>query len=380
MKKYFLKVFVLFSILLINIKCYTQTDGPKNTFPDMLTYPGWEYYSDNMLSTISAGKGNTGIAGLGDLSLLTLNSAAININKKYQVFVGSSYKSNIALRYSYSTNLKNLFPSGIIGGMYRINKNFQAGIVYRNDYGFLNDLNYYSNSQQDFSEKFVSHNLSVPVTFNYNWLRLGVNLNLTNFRGGFNGYITTELNPEGEYGESYSSLWRFVPQFGLQINPIKEFSFGLTYTPGFSDSTTWYYNVSNLSDVKSFVKFPWRLGIGTELKLINEKLKLSLDYHFDKTSSVYNLKDKSNFNFGIEYRTEDYLILRGGFFTLFDFKDYKNTIFTEDELKYDQYFLTLGGTYKYKGFSFSLALMDSHLTSKSDVYHTKINGGVCLDF
>jgi hypothetical protein len=76
----------------------------------------------------------------------------------------------------------------------------------------------------------------------------------------------------------------------------------------------------------------------------------------------------------------DYLTVRGGFFTLLDFRDNTGTITTGDEIDYDQYFLTIGGTFKYKGYSFNLALMDSHFASKSSVYHTKINGGISLDF
>lgn len=379
MKNYSQLLCVLFIIISGYKITNAQTDGPR-AMADWLTNPGWEFYSDNMLSAISAGKGYTGVAAPGDVTALTLNPAAINISKKYQVILESSYKSGFHYPHSYyKQTIENAFPSGILGGVYKINKYFQAGFIYRNDYGFSfdTDENIYPN--YNFQNKLVTHNFTVPVTFNYDWLRLGVNLNLMNFRGTFNGFFTTEINPDGYYDESYSSLWRFVPQFGFIINPVKTFSFGLTFTPGFTDSTTWHFNSGTPSERNSPVKYPWRLGVGTELRLLNDRLKFSLDYHLDKTGDITGLKDKNNFNFGVEYQPEDYFIIRGGFFTLMDFKDLSNTISIGDEIEYDQYFITLGGTYKYKGYSFSLALMDSHLTKKSDVYHTKINGGISLD-
>jgi hypothetical protein len=370
--------FVLISLIITSNLLIAQTDGPA-AMGDWLTNPGWEYYSDNMLSTVSAGKGNTGIAGPGDLTALTLNPASININKKYQVYIGASYKTDVKLPYTYHQTLSNSFPSCIIGGMYKINKNFQAGIVYRNDYGFSNDINLLTGQNNIFQYKFITHNFSIPVAFNYEWLRAGVNLNFTFYRGEFKGIVTTESMPEGAYDEIHSSLWRFEPQIGFIITPVKPFSFGMSFTPGFSDSTTWYYNKVTPSERNGFVKYPWRLGMGGELRLLKDRLKLSLDYHFEKTSVIQNFKDKSNFNFGVEYQAMDYLTVRGGFFTLLDFRDNTGTLTIGDEIDYDQYFLTLGGTFKYKGYSFNLALMDSHFTSKSSVYHTKINGGISMD-
>jgi hypothetical protein len=379
MKNYSLILCVLF-IFIFNPKItFAQSDGP-GSMNDWLTNPGWEFYSVNMLSTVSTGKGNTGIAGLGDLTSITLNPASVNINRKYQVFAGSAYKSSVSYPFSRYYSLNNSFPSGIIGGIYRINENFQTGLVYRNEYGFSYELDYSTSPNINYVNKFITHNFSVPVTFNYKWLRAGIDLCITNYRGDFNGHITTEIDPEGYYDESYSSLWRFSPRIGIIITPVKTLSFGFTYEPGFSDSTTWHFNAGTPSERNSFVKYPRRLGVGTELRLLNDRLKFTLDYHLDKTGDITRLKDKNNFNIGIEYQTEDYFIIRGGFFTLLDFRDLTNTISLDGVSNYDQYFLTLGGTYKYKGYSFSLALMDSHLTKKSDVYHTKINGGISFDF
>lgn len=373
-------VFVLFLIIGLNFNfVYSQSDGPRAS-EDYLMTPSWEYYSDNMLSTISAGKGNTGIAGFGDLSSLTLNPASVNINKKYQIFAGLTYKTVVDFPYNYHQSLKNNFPTCIIGGIYKINKNLQTGFVYRNDFAFKNEYILSSLTGENITSKFITHNFTVPVIYNYKWFSAGVNLNLIYFRGEVKGLISTELQPEGYYEETFANLWRFIPQFGATFSPRKEFSFGFTITPAFNDSTEWHRETFSNADLKSPVKYPWRLGVGTEVKLLKERLKLSFDYHFEKTSVINQLKDKSNFNFGVEYQIEDNFIVRGGFFTLRDFRDYSNYISVGDEIIYEQSFITLGGTYKYKGYSFSLALMDSHLTGNSSVSHTKLNGGISFDF
>ncbi|MFA5404044.1 MAG: hypothetical protein WC358_03835 [Ignavibacteria bacterium] len=375
-------LFVLLIILLITKNILAQSDGPRD-MTDGLINPCWEYYSDNMISSISAGKGYTGVSGLGDLSSLTLNPAAVNIEKKYQIYIGYAYKTDINFTnvFNYTPTLKNSFPSGIIGGVYRINKNFQTGFVYRNDYGYQIEYNNNSNSYYNIKNKLVTHNFTVPIIYNYEWFRAGVNLNLTYFRGEASGIFSTEFFPEGYYDEAHSNLLRIIPQIGVIINPIKEFSFGITFIPGFTDSTKYHYNVTTPSERNLLVRYPWRLGVGTEVKLLNNRLKLSLDYRFDKTSIILNTKDKSNFNFGVEYQIKNNVAIRGGFFTLLDFRDLSNILMIEeDNNSYDQYFITLGGTYKYKGYSFSLALMDSHLAKNNDVSHTKINGGISLDF
>jgi len=216
--------------------------------------------------------------------------------------------------------------------------------------------------------------------YNYKWITAGVNLNITNYRGDYEGITSTIINPEGSYTKIYENIWRFVPQFGIIAKPINEISFGITYTPGFVDSTEWKSDNINISGPKLPVKFPWRLGIGYELSLLEGRMKFLLDYHFEKTSVLQNQTDKSNFNIGIEYNTLKNLIIRAGFFTLRDFKDYSRVIFIGEKLEYGQNFLTAGATYIYNDFSFNFAVMDSHLASKSDVAHTRLSGGISINF
>jgi long-subunit fatty acid transport protein len=375
MKKTKIILFFLLVLCFIPEILSAQTDGPREK-GDLLTNPGWEFYSDNTLSSVSAGKGYTGIASLGDLSSLSLNPASVNIDKKFQAYIGYNYKTKFKLyNVNLDNDMENVSPSFFVGSVYKINKDIQVGIVYRNEYSFkfISQLS----GGDEISYSLVTHSFTVPINYNYKWLRAGVNLNLTYFRGEAKG-ITTEFYPEG-FEDSHSSLWRFIPQFGVQISPVPFLSFGATYTPGFTDSTSWYIGDTNARLLNASVKYPDRFGIGAELRLLKNRLKLSLDYHYDKTSVLSQLKDKSNINIGVEYCSNNNFIIRGGFYTLNDFRDLSATVVTET-YNYNLYFLTIGGTYKYKCCTFNLALMDSHLLNKSDVAHTKINGGISLDF
>lgn len=374
MKKSKIILFILLSFCFILNNLFAQEDGPRE-MSDWLTNPRMEYYSDNTLSTISAGKGYTGIGVKGDISFLNLNPASINIEKKFQAYIGYTYKTKFKLYNSYiDNNMQSVFPSFFVGGIYKIEKDLNVGFAYRNEYSYkfltpLSDMN-------EISYSLITHTFTVPINYSYKWIRAGVNLNMMYFRGEAKG-LSTEVYPEG-FGDSHSSLWRFIPQFGIIITPIPFLSFGATYTPGFSDSTKWYISDTNANFLNASVKYPHRFGVGTELRLLNNRLRFSLDYHFERTSVVNQLLNKSNINFGVEYSADNIFTVRGGFYTVSDYRD-MSTVLVTDTYNYNLYFLTVGGTYKYKGYTFNIALMDSHLLNKSDVAHTKINGGISLD-
>ena len=223
--------------------------------------------------------------------------------------------------------------------------------------------------------KSTSHSFLIPFIFNYEWLRLGANLNLTYLRGDVN-FGDSHFFPGTDKGKA--ELWGFIPQIGCIITPNENFSFGASYTFGFSDNITWEYNDTNIITGSSYVEEPSRLTAGVEGKFLENRLKLSLEYHYANTSVIDYLKDKNKIHVGAEYSIDDSWMVRGGFFTLFDFRETNYIGFDNSTL--DQFFITLGGTYKYKGFAFNVALLSSSLTSSSDVKHSIINAGIGYDF
>ncbi|MFA5404043.1 MAG: hypothetical protein WC358_03830 [Ignavibacteria bacterium] len=388
MKTTFL-LFVILAIFLNSLILHSQT-GTVNDIGDPYTNPMWEYYSDNMLSTVSAGKGFSGVASNGDISSICLNPASPVIKNKMQFYAGSTIKSNIYLiPKDNSYYIGNGFPSIFVGGIYRLNKYFHLGLIYRNDFSYkeyynnLSDsVNHMFYSNGEVTNQMVTHIITIPVLYNREVISVGANVNITNYRA--NQKVQFHSIGLPNYNENtYSTLWKLSFQFGFLFHLNEYISFGATYLPGMTEETEWY--LDGLDDIpfSSMVKYPDRFNIGTEIRLLKKKLNLTLDYQFSNISVYYDyLKNRSDIHLGIEYIVDNALTLRTGYFTLYDFRNIPNKLveWPGGTYSYEQFFITFGGSYKYKNMSFNIALMDSHLIVNSYVSHTKFNWGVCLDF
>ena len=373
MKTSILLVF-FFSLFITN--AYSQGFGRE----DANINPSWEFYSTNTLSAVSSGMGNTGVAFTGNISSVVLNPASLDIKNNSQVYAGYTYKSSIEKNiYGMPEKIKHNLPSMVIGGVYKINKNFQSGFIYRNDYSYTLSIDHVStethpdaDATMDF--KYATHSFSVPLSFNYKCLRVGTDLNLTYYR------FDSKSSPDLSELNAKADLFEFIPKIGFIITPIENFSFGATFVPGFTDSAEYKIEGSNYNS-KSVVKYPNRIGVGTSLRLLNNKLLLALDYEYSGNSKLRFQKDMNNVNFGAEYEINNEWKIRGGFYTLLDFRADDSYVSYLDKLgDYDLYFITLGGTYKYKNNSFNLALNDSGLLSNSPMKSIKLTAGISLDF
>ena len=370
------KILLLFLLFI----CVITKNMQGQIVGDETTNPEWEFYSENLLSTVSAGKGYTGVGSLGDLSLLSINPACIALeeNKKFQIYIGSTFKTNIPL-YSRTPeyHVANGFPSVILGGIYKLNKNLEIGFVYHNDFSYKDELKL---RVDDIITKYASHSFTIPIVYNRDFIRFGADVSAVYFRGEVKGLFTTVINPDGFYSEAHSSIWKLISRFGVFVMPTDYISFGVTYSPGFISKTDWFINDNDVKYASNNVYYPDRFGVGTEIKLMRKKLNFSFDYIYSRTSSLFYLNNRNDIHFGVEYLKDNNLTLRCGFFTLYDFRNPDNEYVKFSEVKnaYDEYFVTLGGSYRFKYYTFNLAVMDSHLILNSNVSHTKINGSISL--
>jgi long-subunit fatty acid transport protein len=128
-----------------------------------------------------------------------------------------------------------------------------------------------------------------------------------------------------------------------------------------------------------------KLGVGLEYRLLDNRLLLSAEYRFEKTSDYkkenineVNYKDRHNVHLGVEYKTNNNISVRTGFFTQFDIRDTTGGVTYLDPIgDYDQYNLTLGVGYKYKDYNFNVAFIDAFSDKTS---HLNINLGMLYDF
>ncbi|MCE1164593.1 MAG: hypothetical protein LWX07_04225 [Bacteroidetes bacterium] len=367
-------VFVTFA------NCFSQ---PATT-QDIIINPFWDFYAENRLSAINAGKGYTGVASINDISGASLNPASIVLLEKMQVTGSYDFKSRISNWLNMDQNdVKQNHPEMSVGIGYKFGNNLFTGITYTNDYSFkieMSPIHYFNQYGQPMGsyvpyEKYTTHTLSIPVAFRTRKFRAGVSLSAVNYNG-FNN-----LNSEPRLGEGNNtvSFWKFVPTLGVQVTPFEEFSFGATYSPPYQQRVRWSNSTVPEEQIAP-VYYPAKVNVGTELRLLNKKLLIDLDYRFANTSRTYMFRDRHDLNFGVQYELEPELTVRGGAFTLLDYRTNDNGANISDPIgSYNQYFLTLGATYKYRALSVSLSYISSTVFTKPDVSTSRIAASLTWD-
>lgn len=383
MKKIF---FVL--IILLSLRNGTFTQGSLGE--DFIITPFWDFYTTNYLSTQSSGRGFTGIASVNDISGILLNPASINIPNKYQINVQYTYKTR--QQWLPSINLPDLaikqqLFSGSIGFGYRINKQFQTGFIYNNpsslyfNIGPIIQTNEYGNEigRYDLYYDLVNHSFNVPFVYTSNEFSLGLNLNylISRYiipRGG----ITTIGNPSGySTGDNFSATASiFKAHAGFIYNFMNGLSIGATVSSGGKSTAKYKYpDGTEISNVK--VNFPWKAGFGFQYSLPKTSWKISADYNYTNTSVQNNLKDRHDFHFGVENVLNNHWTVRGGFFTLLDYRN-NNLMWLDPVGDYNQYFLTLGTSYQKNNFIFNLAVLTSQI-STGIIKNTYVNAGLTFN-
>ncbi|MCI0472782.1 MAG: hypothetical protein L0Y76_04280, partial [Ignavibacteria bacterium] len=83
----------------------------------------------------------------------------------------------------------------------------------------------------------------------------------------------------------------------------------------------------------------------------------------------------------MQYELDPGFTVRTGFFTLLDYRtNDKGANFERDPIgSFNQYFLTIGGTYKTKGFATTFSIMTSNIITTPDVASTRIQATLTYD-
>jgi len=368
---------VLLGILFL-LSGIARSQSPYNS-QDFIINPFWDFYAENKLSASNAGKGNTGVASENDLSGITLNPASFEPVNKFQVIGSYEMKSSVSW-LSSDMYLKTIHPTVFAGVGYKINNNFSAGLIYSNQNSYKLSLgeiiitNEYGNitGYTDAYERYTTNNLIVPLVYKSKYFKAGVNLSAIWYKG------YSYMSDKEDYQFS-TSFWKIIPTVGIITSPTETFSFGFTYSPSYKQNIEWTSaNSVNTYKYNTPNYYPATFSAGTELKFLDKRLIFDLDYRFANTSINPSMKDRHNINFGAQYSVMPDLILRTGFFTALDYRDGSN--YMEEVGKYNTYYLTFGGTYKYKGYSLSMSLINGDLIRKTSVSHTRLGATLSYDF
>jgi long-subunit fatty acid transport protein len=366
--KYFAIVFIFSSISIFSQPNY-----------DIMINPFWDFYSNNYLNAVASGKGYTGISENGTIASTRLNPASLDITNKFQADLQYTYKTKQPWLESLNIDdiylTPNLFSLSA-GFAYKINKNFNVGILYSNpssitvDLGKIIKTNEFGQEIGSYEayEKYETHSFSVPVACNIENFRFGVNLNYTLHRR----YMSFQ---DSIYTGKFD---KFNFQAGIIYRPIKQLSFGASFTPQISgNSKNSFEHVAQEEETK--VLFPMTFTAGFDYMFKGNFLKIAGDYTYVNLSAKEDHKDRNQVHLGIEYIVNKNWVVRTGFFTFSDPRDLSGGNWGNPQDNYDQVFLTFGSTYKIKGIGISLAIMDSHISS-GVIKNTFGNAGLTYDF
>ncbi|MCC7158481.1 MAG: hypothetical protein IT281_02970 [Ignavibacteria bacterium] len=372
-------------LILVSGQLITQSN---RTDDDIMLNPFWDFYSFNYLNSPSAGRGFTGIAAMdNDVSGILLNPASMNISTKAQLNFQYTFKTSQDWLPGLNLGIKlkqQLFSSSA-GFGYRLNKQMQTGIIYSNPSGYYFDLgkiirtDEFGNEigQYDMYYSVRQHDLTIPFVYSGKNFSTGIGVDLiySLFTAPPEGFTTLEDPTGGEdlKGSSYFATLR--GGFIYSITP--DFNFGLTFTTGGKSKVKYRYPVG-VADQSASHTFPWKAGVGLQYEPVGSKLRLNLDYDYSRTSVVSTLKDRHDFHIGAEGEIDKNWILRGGFFTLLDYRNTTDNNFVDPAHEYDQYFITFGGSYIKKNYRINLALLTSQI-SPGKIKNLYINFGMTFD-
>ncbi len=379
-----LSVILFFSIIFLN------SPGVFSQRNDIMLSSYWDFYSNNYLSSQSSSRGFTGIAGENDLSGTVLNPAALTINKKWTVYGEYTYKSNMTWLRTLGfpdTDLKQYHPSLSAGAGYKINDYFSAGLMYYNSnshkfsYNFIrtNEFGETIETYEAYDKASIS-TISMPLVFKYkSILKLGISLNYSFFHRVMGPY--GNIGNEIIFDDVKANFQKFYPIAGVVITPVKQWSIGFVFKPELREKIVWEFPNGTTETNPYENIFPMHLGAGTKVSISKINLNLYADYNYYKTSVEEIMKDRHNFNAGAEYLYDKNLVLRLGFFTMFDNRNFDGSVtWLEPEDKYTQYFITVGSSFTHKNITYSLAFMDSHLLSTGYLSQSLLNAGLSYNF
>jgi hypothetical protein len=364
-------LFIIFSF------SFSALDLCAQDYDDIIINPFWSFYSPNYSDVTSSGRGNTGIGSIGNtVSSSYLNPASLNIPGKYQANIQYIYKSNQEWLPTLTSGMhlkQNVF-SGFAGFGMKISKEFQGAVTYSNPHSFTLDIgtifitDEFGNiiGSYEAEEKLVVHSLSAPMVYDFGMIRIGLSLN-------YNFYRRTANFSNDDFTGKFD---RFNIQGGIIVQPAKDFTLGLTFSPEATGQVEGGFDTL-VEYTKAHI--PLKVGGGAEYNFKKSGLKISADVTYTKNSVRKGLKDQLSFNGGIEYDVNKNFTLRAGGFNIQDPRDFETANYINENESYSQVFLTFGGTYRTKKAEFSLALMDSHVSS-GVIKLLLINAGAAFNF
>jgi len=351
----------------------------------------YNFYSNNRLSSVASGRGYSGIADQGDLSLGIINPASMELSRTWQIYYELSDKETMKFEeYEQCVSFDKYKDSKVFGiGLRKFG--FNLGILYyqKSSYEYSTCFHCYFNGHLVDSLTYNLKNLvtylTIPINYTVkDWLTIGASLQIEKYESrdpypvwGQNGITEILL------GKVDEQIVR--PKLGFQVSPVEGFTAGATYLFEAKKEITKDYGAYYGEVIFRENPFPMQLGAGLKYSLPFAPVSVLADYNYSKDSVYDYLKDRHDYNVGLEYTWKHTLTLRSGFFTQTDYRDLNAThegtdnSYWDDTVSYDQDFLTFGMTYRWRGFQFNASYMDSGLMKAGDIEQSYLNVGIAYN-
>jgi hypothetical protein len=351
----------------------------------------YNFYSINRLSSVASGRGYSGIADQGNLSLGILNPASIELDRTWQIYYEMNDKDQVKFEEYGSCVSFEKYKNSKVFGLALKRHGFNAGIIYyqQSSYDFSTCIPCIFNGEEVDSFYYNLKNLvtylTIPINYSVkDWLKVGATLQFERYESRDPHAIF------GQYGISEIIVGKIDlqivrPKFGFNLNPVQNLSFGATFLPEAKKAITkdygGYYGEVQFRENP----FPMQIGAGLKYTLPFAPVNILADYNYSKDSVYDYLIDRNDYNIGLEYTWKQTLTVRTGYYTQMDYRDldatYENSDvhFWDDEVSYEQNFLTMGLSYQWKGFQFNASYMDSGLMKAGDLEQTYLNIGLAYN-
>jgi hypothetical protein len=351
----------------------------------------YNFYSTNRLSTIASGRGYSGIADQGNVSLGILNPAGIELDRTWQIYYELNDKDAVEFREYDRCVSFDKYKNSKVFGLALKRYGFNIGIMYyqKSSYDFNTCVQCYFNDQLvdslDYHLKNIVTYLTVPINYAVSdWLKVGTALQFERYES---------RDPHAFYGQSGISnvimgkvdMQLVRPKFGINLKPLQNLALGATFLPETKKSVIKDYG-AYYGELK-FKKnpFPMQIAVGMKYTLPFVPVNILADFNYSKDEVYDYLKNRSDYNLGLEYTWKQQLTVRTGYYTQMDYRDLDATFedtdisYWDDNVSYEQNFLTMGLTYKWRGFQFNASYMDSGFIKAGDIEQSYLNVGIAYN-
>jgi len=370
-------------VLLLPINAVSQIDGHPRKESEFHFSSFWDFYAENDMGVRVWGMGGAGAANVNDLSAMVVNPAALDLDRRFEVYAEFLSKSKTRWLKKFANGLCLKSPSvlpALMGVAYKINDQIVIGWgfcspkYYKLDLGISVRTDESGNVIGEFHsyDIFKIKQILLPLSFK---------LNENCFLGGNINYNFISLHSHLVDKKGESEIEYFNIKLGVLLRLTENFDLGITVIPErkFKTKTIWKDEHSVFVEKFGKTTYPMRFEAGIKLYNFSFPIDFAGDIKYSKSSRAKYLEDRFDYHLGMEVKNFKHIVLQLGYFTRFDYRD-PDVNWLDKVGEYDQHFVTAGATFYMGKLLLQGCIRDSHLLSSGLIEQTHVSFATGLSF